>query len=89
MNKFEKIHYKTLQDIADDKRISPLKAIRLKCLECVCWQVAEVKLCPSDDCMLWRFRFGKNTTGGGRKRGSGKVLNIKSGVGKRLMRAVE
>jgi len=37
-----------------------LKAIRLKCLECCCDQVVEVRLCPSEDCPLWPFRMGKN-----------------------------
>lgn len=39
---------------------SPTKAIRAKCLECCCWQPLEVKLCPSEDCALYPFRFGKN-----------------------------
>ena len=40
--------------------MSPLKAIRLKCIDCMCGQVREVKLCPIDDCSLYPFRFGKN-----------------------------
>lgn len=43
-----------------DERKSPLKAIREKCLDCVCRQVNEVKLCPVKDCSLYPFRFGKN-----------------------------
>ena len=39
---------------------SPIKAIREKCLECCCWQQGEVKMCPSTDCALYPFRFGKN-----------------------------
>jgi len=39
---------------------SPLQAIKKKCLDCVCFQKKEVKLCPADDCPLWVFRFGKN-----------------------------
>lgn len=39
---------------------SPLKAIRAKCLDCVCGSVNEVKLCPCTDCSLYPFRFGKN-----------------------------
>ena len=38
---------------------SPLAAIRLKCLDCVCGQVKEVALCPVKECSIWPFRFGK------------------------------
>lgn len=38
---------------------SPLKAIRAKCLDCA-YNATEVKLCPSTNCALWPFRFGKN-----------------------------
>lgn len=40
--------------------MTPLKAIRKKCLECCCGQYKEVRLCPSKDCSLYPFRFGKN-----------------------------
>ncbi len=40
--------------------MTPLKAIRRKCLECCCGQYKEVRLCPSKDCSLYPFRFGKN-----------------------------
>ena len=38
----------------------PLKAIRLKCLDCCCDQANEVKICEIKNCPLWPFRFGKN-----------------------------
>ena len=44
----------------EEKRISALKAIRLKCLDCCCNQREEVKLCPAKGCPLWSFRLGKN-----------------------------
>lgn len=44
----------------EEKRISPLKAIRLKCLDCCCGSSNEVKLCPVTSCALYPFRFGKN-----------------------------
>lgn len=44
----------------DEKRISPLKAIRLKCLECSCGSSNEVKLCPVTKCALYPFRDGHN-----------------------------
>lgn len=40
--------------------ITPLKAIRLKCLDCTCGQPKEVKDCPCTDCPLYDLRFGKN-----------------------------
>ena len=40
--------------------MNPLKAIRGKCLDCCCGQINEVKLCPSSNCPLHPFRFGKN-----------------------------
>ena len=40
--------------------MTPLKAIRAKCLDCCGEQAKEVKLCPSSDCPLHPFRFGKN-----------------------------
>lgn len=46
----------------------PLRAIRLKCLDCCCGQRNEVKLCPSNDCPLWEFRFGKLPKNDSRKK---------------------
>lgn len=43
-----------------EDRISPMKAIRLKCLNCCCNQRVEINLCTCEDCPLWVFRFGKN-----------------------------
>ena len=40
--------------------LTPLKAIRLKCLECSNHQPREVRLCPFDDCPLYIYRFGHN-----------------------------
>ena len=41
------------------KIATPVKAIRLKCLDCSCWQQSEVKDCPSKACILWPYRMGK------------------------------
>lgn len=40
--------------------LSPLKAIRAKCLDCMCEQLAEVRACQSDNCPLWPYRMGHN-----------------------------
>jgi hypothetical protein len=39
--------------------MTPMKAIRAKCLDCN-GNAYEVKLCPCTDCPLWPFRLGKN-----------------------------
>lgn len=40
--------------------MTPLKAIRLKCLDCCCGQAREVRDCSCPDCSLYPYRFGKN-----------------------------
>lgn len=40
-------------------RLTPIKAIRLFCLECVGWSAYEVKDCTSKLCLLHPYRFGK------------------------------
>lgn len=40
--------------------LTPLKAIRKKCLDCFCFQPKEVRLCPDIECSLYPYRFGKN-----------------------------
>ncbi|MBW2148749.1 MAG: hypothetical protein JRI22_17185 [Deltaproteobacteria bacterium] len=45
------------------KKLSPVKAIRAFCLQCVNGQRKEVKLCPSEKlCPLWPYRLGTNPT---------------------------
>lgn len=44
----------------EEKRISALKAIRLKCLDCCCGSSYEVKLCTAAGCPLYPFREGHN-----------------------------
>jgi len=41
----------------------PLKAIRLKCLDCSGWNTKEVELCEHKACVLWELRFGKKPKG--------------------------
>lgn len=40
--------------------LTPIKAIRAKCLECMCGQATEVRLCPITDCSLYPYRMGHN-----------------------------
>jgi hypothetical protein len=41
------------------KHLTPMKAIRAKCLDCSCFQPKEVRLCPVTSCALWPYRLGK------------------------------
>lgn len=42
------------------KVMTPMKAIRAKCLDCCAGQYSEVKMCPCTTCPLYDFRLGKN-----------------------------
>lgn len=44
---------------SNNKRLNRAKAIRLKCLDCCVDQPKEVRLCPTMNCPLWRYRMGK------------------------------
>jgi len=39
-----------------------IPSIRNKCLDCSGGSYKEVRLCPSTDCDLWPYRFGKRPT---------------------------
>ena len=41
------------------KKLTPLKAIRQKCLDCTCNQPLEVRLCVIENCPLYPYRMGK------------------------------
>jgi hypothetical protein len=45
---------------AGHKLVSPMQAIRRKCLDCCCGQIVEVKLCEAVACPLWPFRAGRH-----------------------------
>ena len=40
--------------------LTPVRAIRAKCLDCCCGSAQEVKLCPITDCSLYPYRMGHN-----------------------------
>lgn len=40
------------------EKLTPMKAIRKKCLDCCCGQVKEVRLCPIKTCPLYEYRSG-------------------------------
>lgn len=46
--------------VEETKILTPMKAIRAKCLDCMCGQATEVRLCPVTDCSLYSYRMGHN-----------------------------
>ena len=47
-------------------KLTPVKAIRAKCLDCCCGSPSEVRLCPCTDCQLYPYRMGRNPNCGSR-----------------------
>ena len=41
------------------KQLTPIKAIRAKCIDCSGFNSKEVKLCEITDCPLFSYRLGK------------------------------
>lgn len=39
--------------------LTPIKAIRAKCIDCSCGSLREVRECNMKDCTLWPYRMGK------------------------------
>ncbi len=39
--------------------LTPMRAIRAKCLDCSCGSPKEVRLCPVTRCALWPYRMGR------------------------------
>jgi hypothetical protein len=56
------------------KNITPVRAIKLKCLECS-GNAKEVKLCTMSDCPLFEYRLGTNP---GRKGIGGRKTAVSS-----------
>jgi hypothetical protein len=46
-------------DVVGPSKLTPIKAIREKCLECSCGSRQEVRFCPITRCALWPYRLGK------------------------------
>ncbi len=47
-------------DALGHKRMSPLKALRLRCLDCCGGSSPEVRMCVAVSCPSWPFRMGTN-----------------------------
>ena len=48
-------------------KLTPMRAIRAKCLDCSAGSAHEVRLCPVETCALYTYRMGKNPALAGRK----------------------
>ena len=55
--------FTTKGSIKTDHSFTRGKAIRQKCLDCSCWQEAEIRRCPTQDCALYSFRTGNTRRG--------------------------
>lgn len=44
----------------EQKKLTPIKAIRAKCLDCSNGSSHDVNLCPITNCPLYPYRLGKN-----------------------------
>lgn len=53
----------------NNKNLTPLKSIRVHCLECSNHQPSEVRECIITDCPLWLYRLGTNPKRKGIKKG--------------------
>ncbi len=42
-----------------NRQLTPVKAIRAKCLDCTAGQYKEVRFCPITDCPLYPYRMGR------------------------------
>lgn len=47
-------------ELAGHKRMTPIQAIRAKCLDCSVYQPSEIRLCEAVGCSLWPFRAGQH-----------------------------
>ncbi len=55
--------------------LTPMRAIRKKCLECSNNQWKEVELCPIGYCSLYSYRFGKRPETVARKKSKHAEVN--------------
>lgn len=46
------------------KKLTPMRAIRAKCIDCSYGQAQEVRLCPITKCPLYPYRMGRRPKDG-------------------------
>lgn len=69
------------------KEVSPLKAIRLKCLDCSCNSSEEVRECFAKKCPLYQYRFGYKLDENGNRRKKKLTEEHKEALKKRAIKA--
>jgi len=52
---------------AEPDPLTPIKAIRAKCIDCSTGSAVEVRVCEFTDCRLYEYRMGKNPALAGRR----------------------
>lgn len=64
-----------------ETKLTPLKAIRAKCLDCCCQQASEVRICTITECPLHPYRMGRNPSRAGiGKRDFGNKVRMQNDV---------
>ena len=46
------------KDVIQEVDLTPIRAIRLKCMDCCCFDWAEVRECELTECSLHSYRMG-------------------------------
>jgi hypothetical protein len=59
-------------------QLTPIKAIRYQCIECMGFQSRDVQNCTSSLCSLFPYRMGKNISLAGKRKNNLKVLHQKA-----------
>ena len=50
---------KRLKEYMTQKKLTPVRAIRAKCIDCTCGQDDEIRNCTIKTCPLYLYRLGK------------------------------
>lgn len=58
---------------AKAEALTPLRAIRAKCRECMGGSLKGIRICETEDCSLFQYRFGHNPS---RKGIGGRVCRV-------------
>ena len=53
---------KAIKNYMTIKKLTPVRAIRAKCLDCTCGQTIEIRECTIKTCPLYLYRLGKRPT---------------------------
>ena len=69
-----------------EKKVTPMRAIRAKCLECSNGSAHEATNCPVKECALYVYRSGKNPARAG-KGGGGNTEGLRKYNSERAKRA--